>query len=143
MDRRKPRDRDLQLLTGSQRSGWKRAQTRFFAVKACGSGLIALVDQILQEVFVGGATRKVTTASCPQGLVNCLLEPMMGLFHIPIFVSNASVVPGRLHPVMSHECLVPVRPLLAFGGGFVSHRCGQVIGAMLPRNPANGPQARF
>ena len=113
MDRAEARDAHLHFLAGNQWQPGQRTQRRLLLVPAGGPGAVTPGKQITDEAPVVGPAGKLAAASHAQGLIERLLEAVMGLFDIAVFVGNALIVPGGLHPVMGHERLVARRPLLA------------------------------
>jgi hypothetical protein len=69
------------------------------------------VNEILDKMVIGRSCGEVTAASHPQRLIECLFEPMMGLFHIAIFMRHPGIVPGGLHALMGHQCLIANCPI--------------------------------
>jgi hypothetical protein len=101
------------------------------------------VDEILQEVVLGSSGGKITSRSNTQCLLDCLFETMMGLLDISLFMSNADMVPGRLHALMGHPCLVSKGPLFFFRLAQVRDCRTQMIATMLLWNPADLPPRFF
>jgi hypothetical protein len=97
----------------------------------------------VQEAVVSSSTGKFTTASDAQGLIDGLFKPVVGLFYIPILMSHPSIVPGRLHAVVGHERIVPLSPVFMSRLVQVTHRCAEMIGAVLLGYSAQLPQCFF
>jgi hypothetical protein len=140
MNRGKTRNGDAQLFAGGQWRSWQGAQDFLLSGKACIACLVAFGDQILQKLFVGGSVRKIPAPPDSQCLVNGLFEPIMGLFHIPVFMRHPSIVPGGLHPVVLHEGLVAKGPIFPLFFAQLPHSCTQVVGAVLLWNPTQLPE---
>ena len=64
----------------------------------------------------------------------------MGLFHIAVFMRHPSIVPGGLHAVMLHECLVANRPVFSLLFAQLPHSSTQMVSAMLLWNSAELPE---
>src|SRR6266702_6795366 len=116
-------------------------QRFLFLSKAYSSALVALGDQVLQERFVGSTIDKIAAASHAQSLIDRLFEAVMGLFDIPILMCDARIVPGRLHPVMGHEGLVPFGPVFALALVQLADSSRQMIGAVLLGHASYLPHA--
>jgi hypothetical protein len=115
----------------------------FFHIEARHAGLITLVNQIAQKVFVGCTAGKIARPPHAQRLIHSLFEAMMGLLDVAILVGDADIVKSRFHPIVRHEGLIPARPLLALAGGFLPDRSRQVISAVLLGEAPDGPQTGF
>ncbi len=94
-------------------------------------------------MLVGSAISEVTVPPCSQRLIHRLFEAVVGLFHIAVLMSHPRIVPGRLHAVVGHECLVAGGPLLFLCRFQVLYRRTQVIGPMLLRHSAQLPERFF
>ena len=137
-------DPHLHLLAGNQWEPGQRTQCCLFLVPADRPAPVASSNQITDEAPVVGPTGKLAAASHAHGLIECLLEAVMGLLHITVFMRNAHIVPGGLHTVMGHERLVPSRPLLPrLFAVRLAHCGGQMIRAMLFGDTAQVPQRAF
>src|SRR6266699_413341 len=65
---------------------------------------------------------------------------MVGLFYVSILMGNAGIIPGRLHAVVGHECMIALGPIFSLFCAQVPHSCAQMVGAMLLWNPADLPK---
>src|ERR1019366_5352520 len=95
-----------------------------FLGKSCAAFEIANANEIGEEALVGLTVRKIATGSDAQGLINRLLELMMRLLNITIFMSNAQVVFGWLHSVMSHQRIIATGPVTSLLLACILDRCG-------------------
>jgi len=143
MDRAEATDTDADFFAGSQGRSRQGAQDLTLDAKAHRARQIPLANQLVQEAVVSNSTGKFTTASDAQGLIDGLFKPVVGLFHIPILMSHPSIVPGRLHAVVGHERIVPLRPVFLSRLVQVTHRCAEMIGAVLLGYSAQLPQCFF
>src|SRR5215470_14035844 len=66
---------------------------------------------------------------------------MMGLLHISIFMGHSLIIPGRLHCVVLHECLIANCPVFFFFFAQLPHCSSQVISAMLFWNATDLPES--
>src|SRR5579859_2644397 len=64
----------------------------------------------------------------------------MGLLDIPIFMRHSSIVPGGLHAVVCHQRLVSNGPVFSIFLAELTHRCAQMVGAMLLWHTTNLPE---
>ena len=139
-DGRKAADGDLLLVGRIEPGGGQRPQVLTLGHKAHLAGQIALADEVLEEAGIGGAIGEVAAALQAQGLVNGLLEAVVGLLDIAILVGHAGLVGGRLEAVMGHERGIALGPL-AVTVGNLDHGGTQIVGAVLLRDAAELPEA--
>ena len=109
---------------------WRQGlQVRAFLLQLFLHQAVAPVHYLLDEggVLLEGA--EITAAPQHQGLVDGVLEPVMGLLHDTVFVGLAGIDPGGLEPIVLQELGVAVvqdpsaaAPHLAGGGEVLSER---------------------
>lgn len=137
---REQTDARPQFLAGCQRSSGERLKRFPLRGRTRCAVLIAPLHQGLEKMLVGPSAGKVTAAPCSQRLVQRLLEAIVRLLDIAILVGHASVVPGRLHPVVAHQGLIAFGPLFPLFLPQLAHRCTEVIGTMQLWHPTELPQ---
>jgi len=79
-------DTNLELTTGLERSGRQGAEDGALLGDAGLAGEVAVADEVLEEAHIGGTVGKVARAAQAEGLVNCLLEAVVGLLDIAVLV---------------------------------------------------------
>ena len=65
----------------------------------------------------------------------------MRLLYVPVLMSYTGIVPGRLHPVMSHEGFVAFGPVLALAFVQLTNGSRQMISAVLLGDASHLPDA--
>src|SRR5260370_13449853 len=88
LDRAELTDSYAHFLTRGKRSGRKRGKRLPFLGKCDTALQIPAANEVLEKALVGFTAGKIAAGSDPQCLIDGLFAPVMGLFHITIFLSD-------------------------------------------------------
>jgi len=121
------------------RTSWQGPQERLLVGEAGPAREITAAHEALEEVAIGRARREVARGPDAQGLVDRLLEAMVGLLDVTVLVRHPGVVRRRDHPVMREQRGIAGGRLGPAGRVQRPDRRAEVVGAMLLRHPAELP----
>ena len=141
LDRAEAADRHPLLAAQRQLRRGQRAQGRLLLGPAPVPGEVALRDDRLEEAGVALTVQKLPTAPHAQGLIDRLLEPVVGLLDVAVLVRDAERVGGRLHPVVAHQRAIAI---LRQGPSVAIERVdrrAQMIGAVALGDASELPEA--
>ena len=139
-DQAEARHPNRELAGEVQRRCRQRAQGRPLGFKAHRASEIALPYQLSQKALVGAAVGKVAAATHPQRLIDGLLEAEVRLFDIAVLMRQTGGVGRRLHAVVGQQRPVVLGKFMPPVAVEVTHRGGEVVGAVPFRHATDLPQ---